>query len=197
MDLNISQIWDMLQVTLHPDDGGSVSMNYDRETLAVGDKLLSDRRVYGVYLMWPEVEVVDFDDFHISLKLLFGNGTTEEMELNVNSRADIHRTRIDSIGIRGVMIFSLHTFSVRIDEYDPIEDVTKQLYIDDKDLCNALEGDAEAAQSVADSVAEQVPESLEIIAKYMELAAENGSKDAADWLYDYYRGDDGRYDAYV
>ena len=54
-----------------------------------------------------------------------------------------------------------------------------------------------AAQAVADAIAEQSPESLEIISRYMADAAELGSKDAIDWLKEYYNGDDGRYDAYV
>ena len=56
--------------------------------------------------------------------------------------------------------------------------------------------DPEAAMRVADSVAEQHPEMLELIAKYMRFAAKLGSADAIAWLRDYYEDDDSRYHAY-
>ena len=39
---------------------------------------------------------------------------------------------------------------------------------------------------IAESIAEQSPESLEIIAEYMAVADNLGSKEAHEWLRDYY-----------
>ena len=43
---------------------------------------------------------------------------------------------------------------------------------------------------IAESIAEQSPESLEIIAEYMAVADNLGSTEAHEWLRDYYSPDD-------
>jgi len=48
------------------------------------------------------------------------------------------------------------------------------------------DGDADSALLIAESIAEQSPESLEIIAEYMAVADNLGSKEAHEWLRDYY-----------
>ena len=85
--------------------------------------------------------------------------------------------------------FELWSFTLKVEEYDDFEEVTKYFYIDDRDWENAQNGDPKAAQAVADAIAEQSPESLEIISRYMADAAELGSKDAIDWLKEYYNGE--------
>ena len=96
-----------------------------------------------------------------------------------------------------ILSLSLRSYTLKVEEYDDFEETTKYFYVDDQDWENALNDDPKAAQAVADEVAEQLPESLEIISRYMAHAASLGCKDAQDWLADYYRGDDGRYDAYA
>lgn len=189
------RIWDLLRMTLHPEDGGSVTLTYDREETTVGDELMSERQVYRTDY-WPRVEVMSFDEDGIRLNIKY-----EDDDMNLFS-LDIAENRQLAIAVGtpeepATLEFELWSFTLKVEEYDDFEEVTKYFYIDDRDWENAQNGDPKAAQAVADAIAEQSPESLEIIVRYMVDAAELGSKDAIDWLKEYYNGDDGRYDAYV
>lgn len=189
------RVWDLLRMTLHPEDGGSVTLTYDREETTVGDELMSERQVYRTDY-WPRVEVMSFDEDGIRLNVKY-----EDDDMNLFS-LDIAENKQLAIAVGtpeepATLEFELWSFTLKVEEYDDFEEVTKYFYIDDRDWENAQNGDPKAAQAVADAIAEQSPESLEIISRYMADAAELGSKDAIDWLKEYYNGDDGRYDAYV
>ncbi len=189
------RVWDLLRMTLHPEDGGSVTLTYDREETTVGDELMSERQIYRTDY-WPRVEVMSFDEDGIRLNVKY-----EDDDMNLFS-LDIAENKQLAIAVGtpeepATLEFELWSFTLKVEEYDDFEEVTKYFYIDDRDWENAQNGDPKAAQAVADAIAEQSPESLEIISRYMADAAELGSKDAIDWLKEYYNGDDGRYDAYV
>lgn len=189
------RVWDLLRMTLHPEDGGSVTLTYDREETTVGDELMSERQVYRTDY-WPRVEVMSFDEDGIRINVKY-----EDDDMNLFS-LDIAENKQLAIAVGtpeepATLEFELWSFTLKVEEYDDFEEITKYFYIDDRDWENAQNGDPKAAQAVADAIAEQSPESLEIIARYMADAAELGSKDAIDWLKEYYNGDDGRYDAYV
>ena len=189
------RVWDLLRMTLHPEDGGSVTLTYDREETTVGDELMSERQIYRTDY-WPRVEVMSFDEDGIRLNVKY-----EDDDMNLFS-LDIAENKQLAIAVGtpeepATLEFELWSFTLKVEEYDDFEEVTKYFYIDDRDWKNAQNGDPKAAQAVADAIAEQSPESLEIISRYMADAAELGSKDAIDWLKEYYNGDDGRYDAYV
>lgn len=189
------RVWDLLRMTLHPEDGGSVTLTYDREETTVGDELMSERQIYRTDY-WPRVEVMSFDEDSIRLNVKY-----EDDDMNLFS-LDIAENKQLAIAVGtpeepATLEFELWSFTLKVEEYDDFEEVTKYFYIDDRDWENAQNGDPKAAQAVADAIAEQSPESLEIISRYMADAAELGSKDAIDWLKEYYNGDDGRYDAYV
>lgn len=188
-------IWDLLRMTLHPEGGGSVTLTYDREDTAVGDELMSLRRVYRTDY-WPRVEVMSFDEDGIRVNVKY-----EDDDMNLFS-LDIAENNQLAIAVGtpeepATLELELWSFTLKVEEYDDFEEATKYFYVDDQDWENAGNGDPKAAQAVADAIAEQLPESLEIIARYMVQAAKLGSRDAIDWLQDYYHGDDGRFDAYV
>ena len=90
---------------------------------------------------------------------------------------------------------SLESYSTIITEWDEIEKKPVQCIVDTKDLEDSLT-DPQAAMRIADSVAEQHPEMLELIAKYVGFAADLGNEDAIAWLRDYHEEDDVRYHAY-
>ncbi len=90
---------------------------------------------------------------------------------------------------------SLETFSTVITEWDDVEEKPVRCIVDTKDLEDSLT-DKDAAMRIAESIAEQYPEMLELVAKYMGLAADLGQEDAIAWLRDYYEEDDARYHAY-
>ena len=156
---------------------------------------MSERQIYRTDY-WPRVEVMSFDEDGIRLNVKY-----EDDDMNLFS-LDIAENKQLAIAVGtpeepATLEFELWSFTLKVEEYDDFEEVTKYFYIDDRDWENAQNGDPKAAQAVADAIAEQSPESLEIISRYMADAAELGSKDAIDWLKEYYNGDDGRYDAYV
>ncbi|MCD8387657.1 MAG: hypothetical protein LUD17_12320 [Bacteroidales bacterium] len=68
---------DILRLTLHPYGGGSVTMLYPAEELEPGLLLLKARRCPDDGF-WPEIEVVDIDDFSLTLKIALL--TPEEFE---------------------------------------------------------------------------------------------------------------------
>ena len=76
-----------------------------------------------------------------------------------------------------------------------MEEKPVELIVDTKELKDSLTN-PEAALHVAESVAEQYPEMIELNAKYMGFAADLGSTDAIAWLRVYYEEDDSRYHAY-
>ena len=74
---------------------------------------------------------------------------------------------------------------IHIAHWDEFFECERQFIID-RPLWEAMQaGDADAAWAVAESIAGQSPESLEIIAEYMGFADDLGSSDAHEWLRDY------------
>lgn len=96
----------------------------------------------------------------------------------------------------GPVRFELVSRSVLLNEWDPDAACPRQFVVDSR-LWDESLTDAGAALAVADSIARQMPEALEIIARYMQLADDLGSADAHTWLADYYGAGDARYDAYA
>lgn len=90
---------------------------------------------------------------------------------------------------------SLETFSTLITEWDDVEEKPVPCVVDTKDLEDSLT-DPEAALRIAESIKEQYPEMLELVAKYIGFAADLGSEYAIAWFRDYYEEDDARYHAY-
>lgn len=89
----------------------------------------------------------------------------------------------------------LETFSTVITEWDDVEEKPVRCIVDTKDLEESLT-DKDAALRVAESIEEQHPESLELVAKFMGYAADLGSEGAIAWLRDYHEADDSKYHAY-
>ena len=83
-----------------------------------------------------------------------------------------------------------------VQEWDSIAEKPVILTFNASDFERRKE-DAEAALRIAESVQEQQPELLEVIAKYMEIADELGSEEARAWLLDYYEVNDQRYHPYI
>lgn len=92
--------------------------------------------------------------------------------------------------------FELVSHSVQLNEWDPDAACPRQFLVDSQQWAASCDN-ADAALAVAESIAGQMPEALEIIARYMTLADDLGSADARAWLADYYGATDSKYDAYV
>ena len=92
--------------------------------------------------------------------------------------------------------FELVSRSVQLNEWDPDAACPRQFLVDSRQWAASCD-DADAALAMAESIAGQMPEALEIIARYMTLADDLGSADAHAWLADYYGTTDSKYDPYV
>lgn len=92
--------------------------------------------------------------------------------------------------------FELVSHSVQLNDWDPDAACPRRFLVDSRQW-EASCDDAKAALAVAESIAGQMPEALEIIARYMTLADDLGSADAHAWLADYYGATDSKYDPYV
>jgi hypothetical protein len=103
----------------------------------------------------------------------------------------LHKEPVQRDGVS----LSLETFSTVITEWDDVEEKPVRCIVDTKDLEDSLT-DKDAALRVAESIAEQYPEMLELVAKYMTFAADLGQEDAVAWLRDYHEEGDARCHAY-
>ena len=146
---------------------------------------MTARNITGTY--WPDAIVKLVDDTLVILDTenwgnLFKVTLDQPMELDC--------------GVVGTEVFTLYSYSLKVEEWDPLEEVAVTFIVDDAEWADR-ENNAEAALSVAETIEAQLPEHLEVIAKYMTVADELGSGDAHAWLADYYGQTDSKYDAYV
>lgn len=168
--------WDILTVR-HM----GVTEVLQREEVTVGTDLATLRpRTDGSLMEWMRATVTSVSNNAVTL------------------RAPAHlRVELGAEPANGAdATFELRSFSTIINEWDEANGRPLQLTVDTQDITDSLT-DADAALRVAESIAEQVPEELEIIAQYMGYAADLGQADAEAWLRDYYEVDDTRHHPYV
>ena len=89
-------------------------------------------------------------------------------------------------GSQGDFYIELICSQVRLTHWDEFFECSRQFTVDKIDWDLMQDGDVDSALLIAESIAEQSPESLEIIAEYMAVADNLGSKEAHEWLRDYY-----------
>ncbi len=190
-----TQVWDMLQMHIAREGGGMVGITFDREDIKVGQDLVDRAPQLREAYFELRVVVTECGDGFVALEVTNSRGLSVKTDVFIAERQVCQS--INAAGELGVELrFSLMSFSERLNIYDDYDECWREYLLDSKDLEKAEDGDAKAAYRVAESIAEQTPESLEVIATYMTRAAELGNKEAKDWLYDYYHGDDGRFDPY-
>jgi len=89
-------------------------------------------------------------------------------------------------GSQGDFYIELICSQVRLTHWDEFFECSRQFTVDKIDWDLMQDGDVDSALLIAESIAEQSPESLEIIAEYMAVADNLGSTEAHEWLRDYY-----------
>lgn len=175
----IQDYWDVL-LTTH---GGVTSM-IARDELHKGVNLSALRPALdGTPMPGMDLEVCYMADD--KLGLYCGQNHSDFLCVSLHEEP-VHRD--------GVTL-TLETFSTVITEWDDVEEKPVCCIVDTKDLEDSLT-DKGAALRIAESVEEQYPEMLELVAKYMGFAADLGQEDAIAWLRDYYEEDGARYHAY-
>lgn len=175
----IQDYWDVL-LTTH----GGVTTMIARDEIREGMNLSELRPALdGTPMPGMDLEVRYMT--HNYLGLYVGTDHREFISLSLDNGA-VQRPNVT---------LTLESYSTLITEWDEMEEKPVELIVDTKELEDSLTN-PEAALHVAESVAEQYPEMLELIAKYMGFAADLGSTDAIAWLRDYYEEDDSRYHAY-
>ncbi len=168
--------WDILTVTHQ----GATEV-FQREEVVEGCNLgVIHPRMDGSLIPWLDIKVESVSHFVVVLH-------KEKNIYLVVGREPVKE---------GEETYDLRSFSTLLCEWDYIEGKPVMLIIDTQDLADSSE-DADAAFRVAEAIEEQQPEMLEIVAKYMEYAADLGSAEALAWLRDYHEVDDSRYHPYV
>ena len=175
----IQDYWDVL-LTTH---GGVTSM-IARDEITVGMNLSGLRPAMDGTPM-PGMDLVVCHMANDMLGLYCGQNRSDFLSVRLHEKS-VHR---DGASL------SLETFSTLITEWDDVEEKPVRCIVDTKDLEESLTN-PEAALRVAESIEEQYPEMLELVAKYMGFAADWGSEDAIAWLREYHEVDDSRYHAY-
>lgn len=191
METCVKKIWDFLQMTLSTDDSEEkVVLSYSTEELSQGYNLMKEKHIVNNSIIWPDVIVEHLSDDDITVNICGQSYlVTIKTPNTVNLPSSISK-------VTGKMEFYLFSLSVRVTEFDDFSECEREFIIDKQEWIMAEEGDVDAAQAVADAIAEQAPESLEIICKYMSRACDLGSKDAYDWLTDYYNNTDSAAEPY-
>ena len=168
--------WDILTV----EHEGAILV-FQREDIVAGAHLGTVRpRVDGSQIPWLDTRVEFAGDDRVML-------SASERIMVVLGGEPV---------VSGEETYELCSFSTIVYEWDDLENKPVKFIVDTQDL-TASAGDAEAALRVADSIEEQQPEMLEIVARYMEHAADLGSEEALTWLRDYHEVDDSRHHPYV
>lgn len=168
--------WDILTVKHE-----GATMVFQREDIVAGAHLGTVRpRVDGSQIPWLDTWVEFAGDDRVML-------SASERIMVVLGGEPV---------VSGEETYELCSFSTIVYEWDDLENKPVKFIVDTQDL-TASADDAEAALRVADSIEEQQPEMLEIVARYMEHAADLGSEEALAWLRDYHEVDDSRHHPYV
>lgn len=168
--------WDILTVKHE-----GATMVFQREDIVAGAHLGTVRpRVDGSQIPWLDTRVEFAGDDRVML-------SASERIMVVLGGEPV---------VSGEETYELCSFSTIVYEWDDLENKPVKFIVDTQDLTASV-GDAEAALRVADSIEEQQPEMLEIVARYMEHAADLGSAEALAWLRDYHEVDDSRHHPYV
>ncbi len=188
------KLWDILELRLRPQEAMPCGYQFFREQLREGYNLT--RVSHLPFDPMPQIEVVELSDRHITLSCGYEDEEERQRITFDESHPDCE-LRIGTRDRQAVLIIALLYLTLRIEEWDEYAQCERTFMVDEEVWEDARAGDPVAAQNIADTIASQAPEALEIIAKHMEYAWQCGSEDARDWLDDYYNGGDGRYDAYV
>lgn len=177
---------DLLQLHFCNKEGGSVALTYAYEDLQSGTDLLAAREMADT--TWRKINIyVTFNDYII---VYVDGDENKQYVVTLDSP-----TIVDN-GERGDEILELMSFSYLVSEWDDLEQRYVSFIVDQDDWDNYLDS-LNACENVLNALQEQLPEHLDIIAGYMEVANGLGSEEAHAWLADYYGEIDSRYEAWV
>lgn len=175
---HIMPLWDILKVT-RSDETVMIPRNCLDSGSRLGNITITDKK----YDWLEGIMVRDIESSRLTLRL----EGSEAKEISLDC---IETPEVETEGLT----FSLVSHTTIINEWDMMEEKAMKIRVNTQYLKEA-ETDSEAAYLLAESVQEQYPEALEVIAHYMMAAYKLGSPEAEEWLRDYH-SDDGRFDAY-
>ncbi len=191
----IIPLWDVLEVAYQQQDGGKITLFFDHDELTPDYDLLQIRRVAGRGTSWPYMYCTSTTPHQLTLRLGYDENNLQSITVDTQQpQHTLHLTANNGIPV--TIDLQLVCDTLQLLEYDEYYDEEYTYVVDIYDYEDATQHeDAQAAFRIAESLEEQTPEVLTIVAKYMEYAADLGSQEANEWLQDYH-SDDGRWDAW-
>ena len=160
MEAKVEILWNSLLLTWSYDYRVAGIHTFDKDGLAIGENLIER---LNLETSWGTVTILETTDTSITF---------------------IHN------GTRIIFYIELICSQVRLTHWDEFFECSRQFTVDKIDWDLMQDGDVDSALLIAESIAEQSPESLEIIAEYMAVADNLGSTEAHEWLRDYYNPGD-------
>lgn len=177
MEAKIEILWNSLLLTWSYDYRIAGFHTFDKDGLAIGVNLIER---LNLETSWGTLTILEMTDTSITF---IHNGTRIILSDGVKYHFEVPQVLP---GSQGDFYIELICSQVRLTHWDEFFECSRQFTVDKIDWDLMQDGDADSALLIAESIAEQSPESLEIIAEYMAVADNLGSKEAHEWLRDYY-----------
>ena len=159
MEAKVEILWNSLLLTWSYDYRVAGIHTFDKDGLAIGENLIER---LNLETSWGTVTILETTDTSITF---IHNGTRIILTDGAKYHFEVPQVLP---GSQGDFYIELICSQVRLTHWDEFF------------------GDVDSALLIAESIAEQSPESLEIIAEYMAVADNLGSTEAHEWLRDYY-----------
>lgn len=177
MEAKIEILWNSLLLTWSYDYRIAGIHTFDKDGLAIGENLIER---LNLETSWGTLTILETTDTSITF---IHNGTRIILADGAKYHFEVPQVLP---GSQGDFYIELICSQVRLTHWDEFFECSRQFTVDKIDWDLMQDGDVDSALLIAESIAEQSPESLEIIAEYMAVADNLGSKEAHEWLRDYY-----------
>ena len=181
MEAKIEILWNSLLLTWSYDYRIAGIHTFDKDGLAIGVNLIER---LNLETSWGTLTILETTDTSITF---IHNGTRIILSDGAKYHFEVPQVLT---GSQGDFYIELICSQVRLTHWDEFFECSRQFTVDKIDWDLMQDGDVDSALLIAESIAEQSPESLEIIAEYMAVADNLGSKEAHEWLRDYYSTSD-------
>ena len=156
MEAKVEILWNSLLLT----------WSYDYRVAGIGENLIER---LSLETAWGTVTILETTDTSITF---IHNGTRIILADGAKYHFEVPQVLP---GSQGDFYIELICSQVRLTHWDEFFECSRQFTVDKIDWDLMQDGDVDSALLIAESIAEQSPESLEIIAEYMAVADNLGS----------------------
>ena len=161
MEAKIDILWNSLLLTWSYDYRIAGIHTFDKDGLAIGVNLIER---LNLETSWGTLTILETTDTSITF---IHNGTRIILSDGAKYHFEVPQVLP---GSQGDFYIELICSQVRLTHWDEFFECSRQFTVDKIDWDLMQDGDVDSALLIAESIAEQSPESLEIIAEYMAVA---------------------------